>query len=99
MEWISGDSPYHLPSLLKWDLEKEDSVKSKGLQVNLSGNFSWYNWRGKKKSELLIKKFRQGRKAMLRFLKGLKHCAPLDEWAEFLKHGKAETEASYLLTN
>lgn len=31
---------------------------------------------------------------MLRFLKELRHCAPLDGWAEFLKCGKAETEAS-----
>lgn len=36
---------------------------------------------------------------MLRFLKELKHCASLDGWAEFLKHGKAETEASSFNNN
>lgn len=47
----------------------------------------------REKNEFLVKKCRQ-RSAMLRFLKELKHCASLDGWAEFLKHGKAETEAS-----
>lgn len=71
---------------------KGKQFQCKGFQINSSDKFTWYSWRGKK-NEFLVKKCRQ-RSAMLRFLKELKHCASLDGWAEFLKHGKAETEAS-----
>lgn len=94
LECIRGGFPISaaIPSNMR--TRKRWQYQSKGLQANVLGKFTWYNWWGKKKIRVLSKEVQEKRKWCARISKRIK---ALCRWAGRIPEAWKSRDRSILL--